>query len=47
MYNICAFYKFNNLKNPNKTQTEIRRTFIDFQIVGTVLLGHEGINGTV
>ena len=47
MYHVCTFYKFNNLKNSNTLQAEIRKLFREFQITGTVLLGHEGINGTV
>ena len=47
MYSIAALYKFSSIKDPNLLQLKIRKRFKQLNIYGTILVGHEGINGTI
>jgi len=44
---VAAFYKFVPLDNIEGLQLEIRETCKASDVLGTILLAHEGINGTV
>lgn len=44
---VAAFYKFVALDDIGKLQTDIRDICKDAGLLGTILLAHEGINGTV
>ena len=47
MFKIAALYKFFSINKPEFLQEEIRDHFKQLKIKGTVLVGHEGINGTI
>ena len=47
MFKIAALYKFAEVGNPEKAQIEIRANLKVLSIHGTILLGQEGINGTI
>ena len=47
MYIISALYKFHNIPEPCKIHNEIREELKKNSIKGTVLIGSEGINGTI
>ena len=47
MYIISALYKFHNIPDPCKIHNEIREELKKNSIKGTVLVGSEGINGTI
>ena len=47
MFKIAALYKFAEVSNPYKTQTEIRANLKSLSIHGTILVGKEGLNGTI
>ena len=47
MYSIAALYKFSSIKDPNLLQLKIRKRFKQLNIYGTILVAHEGINGTI
>ena len=47
MFYISALYKFYKIANPNEMHNEIRKQFYDLNIKGTILVGNEGINGTI
>jgi UPF0176 protein len=44
---VCALYKFVTLDNYAALKTPLLKTMLQHQIRGTLLLAHEGINGTV
>lgn len=44
---VAAFYKFVPLENIESLQLAIREVCIDADLLGTILLAHEGINGTI
>lgn len=44
---IAAVYKFFALDNPGELQTLFKELFIQQEILGTIILAHEGLNGTV
>lgn len=46
-HRVAALYKFVTVKNPEELQEAIRRAGARHDIVGTVLIAQEGINGTV
>jgi len=46
-YVVCALYKFVNLDNFESLRTPLLNQMLQQNIVGTLLLAHEGINGTV
>ena len=47
MFKIAALYKFAEVGNPEKAQIEIRANLKVLSIHGTILVGQEGINGTI
>ena len=46
-YTVCALYKFTALPDFQTLQTPIRSFLKQHEIMGTILLAHEGINGTI
>ena len=44
---VCALYKFVNLNNYRDIRQPLLDTMNRLQIYGTLLLAHEGINGTI
>ena len=44
---IAAFYKFVDWNNLNRKKSEIEKLCLENNIVGTILLANEGINGTI
>ena len=44
---VIAFYSFFYLNDLEKIKKEINKFFIDIEIKGTVLIGPEGLNGTI
>ena len=47
MHKIIALYKFCEITNPTKLQMVLKKELKNLQILGTIIIGHEGINGTV
>ena len=47
MYTVAALYKFSTVDDPNTLQNKIRKRFKQLKIYGTILVGKEGINGTI
>ena len=47
MYSVAALYKFSSIKEPEKLHDEIRAKLKLFSIYGTILVGEEGLNGTI
>ena len=47
MHKIIALYKFCEITNPRKLQMILKKELKNLQILGTIIIGHEGINGTV
>jgi len=47
MYSVAALYKFSSIRDPEKLQNQIRDKLKDLSIFGTILVGEEGINGTI
>jgi UPF0176 protein len=47
MYSIAALYKFLSIDDPNQLQLKIRKKFKQLNIYGTILVGNEGLNGTI
>ena len=47
MYNISALYKFHKIEDPYETHNNIRKELKKLSIKGTILVGKEGINGTI
>ena len=47
MYKVAALYKFSKILDPLKLQNEIRKRLKEYSISGTILVGKEGINGTI
>lgn len=46
-YTIAAFYRFLSLPAPETLAAELRSTFNDSDLCGTILIAPEGINGTM
>jgi UPF0176 protein len=46
-YTIAAFYCFVALPNPASLREDLRATFNDEELCGTILIAKEGVNGTV
>ncbi|NCX34315.1 MAG: hypothetical protein EBX23_02925, partial [Proteobacteria bacterium] len=42
-----SFYKFSSIEDPNNLQTSIRKKLKQLKIYGTILVGNEGLNGTI
>ena len=47
MFNISALYKFHKIDDPYETHNNIRKELKKLSIKGTILVGKEGINGTI
>ena len=47
MYKVAALYKFSRIIDPLEFHNEIRIKLKDLCIYGTILVGKEGINGTI
>jgi len=47
MFHISGFYKFKRIKNIKKTKELLNNFFTKHGIRGTVIISHEGINGTI
>ena len=47
MFKIAALYKFFSISEPELLQDKIRDHFKQLKIKGTILVAHEGINGTI
>ncbi len=47
MYSVAALYKFSSIKDPENLHNEIRAKLKALSIHGTILVGDEGINGTI
>ena len=46
-YTVCAFYKFTNIPNHEYLKKPINKFLNKNRIMGTILIAHEGINGTI
>ena len=46
-YTVCAFYKFINIPNHEYLKEPINNFLNKNKIMGTILIAHEGINGTI
>ena len=44
---VAALYKFSLIKEPNLLQLKIRNKFKSYSVCGTILIGNEGLNGTI
>ena len=47
MYKIATLYKFSRIQNPLKTHKDICSNLKELNIKGTILVGEEGLNGTI
>ena len=47
MFHISGFYKFKRIKNIKKSKELLNNFFTKHNIRGTVIISHEGINGTI
>jgi UPF0176 protein len=47
MRRALAFYKFINVDDPDTKATELQSLGEQRSVVGTILLAHEGVNGTI
>ena len=47
MFKVAALYKFSQIDNPLEVQTSLKKDLKELYIYGTILVGSEGINGTI
>ena len=47
MFKVAALYKFSQINNPLEVQIYLRKILKNLSIFGTILVGNEGINGTI
>ena len=47
MFKVAALYKFSEIDNPLEIQIPLKKTLKELSIYGTILVGSEGINGTI
>lgn len=47
MYTVAAYYRFLALSDPAGLREELRSVFFGSDLLGTTLIAHEGINGTM
>ena len=47
MHKIITLYKFHKIQEPLKLQAALKKELKNLDILGTIILGNEGINGTV
>ena len=47
MFKVAALYKFSEIDNPLEIQISLKKALKELSIYGTILVGSEGINGTI
>lgn len=47
MHKIITLYKFHKIQDPLKLQAALKKELKNLDILGTIIVGNEGINGTV
>ena len=47
MFKVAALYKFSQIDNPLEVQIYLKKILKKLSIYGTILVGNEGINGTI
>ena len=47
MFKVAALYKFSKIDNPLEIQISLKKTLKELSIYGTILVGSEGINGSI
>ena len=47
MFKVAALYKFFEIDNPLELQISLKKILKNYSIFGTILVGSEGINGTI
>ena len=47
MFKVAALYKFSSIDNPFQVQNYLKQALKKLSIYGTILVGNEGINGTI
>ena len=47
MFKVATLYKFSEIDNPLEIQIPLKKTLKELSIYGTILVGSEGINGTI
>ena len=47
MHKITALYKFCDIEDPVQLQRKLKKELKNLQILGTIIIGREGINGTL
>ena len=47
MFKVAALYKFSEIGNPLEVQISLKKILKKLSIYGTILVGNEGINGTI
>ena len=47
MFKVAALYKFSEIDNPLEVQSSLKKILKKLSIYGTILVGSEGINGTI
>jgi len=47
MYSVAALYKFSPVADPASTKNILKKKLSSYQIHGTILVGYEGLNGTI
>ena len=47
MFKVAALYKFHSIENPLSVQQMLKSNLVDNLVTGTILIGKEGLNGTI
>jgi UPF0176 protein len=47
MYSVAALYKFSPVVDPEATKELLKKQLLNHKIFGTILVGYEGLNGTI
>ena len=47
MHKIITLYKFHKIQDPLKLQAALKKELKNLDILGTIIVSNEGINGTV
>ncbi len=47
MFKVAALYKFSSIDNPFQVQNYLKQALKELSMYGTILVGSEGINGTI
>ena len=47
MHKIITLYKFHKIQEPLELQAALKKELKNLDILGTIIVGNEGINGTV